>query len=379
MKFKKILLIVIIALAVGILAAAGFQSYQERVKKEREYKELAIADQEKRKAQRELERQSNFYEKLERGFDVKILVVGNSMGLSEGSSSNRKWTDDLTKKLEKKYGVDIWYKNISNPYTGYGTGYVKLSTLDDSRDYDAVITCYPATEDEKELVQYEAILRYAKQKYNNCALISVIANSDSKVDFTKVYDLIQYYGGISVNMQDVIDEHGNEVINHQFYPNDQGYQLYADYVFNAIESEIFDGAQVENEIKEPVYDQVKEYNNCVFVPIRKCRMLDEQLFFIDLDSFSGKICIQAKWKKGNQIYDIYYDYGKWLTRNELKYSMNCWYESFLYHDVPEAEKELMFDLSGDSTIDQIEGFYLISENPIKLIGNCETGSGYEPK
>ena len=369
MKFKKFLLMVIIVLALGILAVTGIQIYQERVKTENEYKELAIAAQEERKAQRELERQSNFYEKLEKGFDAKILVVGNSMGLSEGSSSSGAWTDVLAKKLEKKYGVDIWYKNISSAYTGYGTGYVKLSTLDDSKEYDVVITCYPATEDKEELVQYEAILRYVKQKYNNCAIISIIANSDRKVDCTKVYDLIQHYGGTSVNMQEIIDDHGNEVIDHQFYPNDQGYQLYVDNIFRAIESEISDGAQVENEIKKPVYDQVKEYDNCVFVPIKKCRKLDEKKFVIDLDSFSGKICIRAKYKKGNQAYDIYYDYGKWLTRNELNYSVNCWYESFLYHDVPEAEKELMFVLSWDSTMDEIEGVYLISENPITIKSN----------
>ena len=93
MKFKKFLLIVIIVLALGILEVTGIQIYQERVKTENKYKELAIADQEERKAQRELERQSNFYEKLEKGFDAKILVVGNSMGLSEESSSNGEWID----------------------------------------------------------------------------------------------------------------------------------------------------------------------------------------------------------------------------------------------------------------------------------------------
>ena len=60
---------------------------------------------------------------------------------------------------------------------------------------------------------------------------------------------------------------------------------------------------------------------------------------------------------------------QWLTRNELNYSVNCWYESFLYHDVPEAEKELMFILSQDSTMDEIEGVYLISENPITIKSN----------
>lgn len=63
------------------------------IRLENEYKESTEAARLEEQAQRELERQSNFYEKLERGFDVKILVVGNSMGLSEESSSNGEWID----------------------------------------------------------------------------------------------------------------------------------------------------------------------------------------------------------------------------------------------------------------------------------------------
>lgn len=366
MKLKKYVLGAVVALLLGFLITKGIQIYQEGARLEKEYEALAIDEQAEEKAQRELERKSNFYEKLKRGFDAKILVIGNSMAFSEGGSSEGKWTDILVKKLEKRYEVDIQYSSIASAYTGAGTGYVKLATLDDDTDYDAVILCYPATEDKEELIQYEALLRSVKQKFDKCTIISVIANSDQQADCTSLYNLVRHYGGVSVNMQEVIDEHGEDVIDHEFYPNDKGYKLYANTIFDTIKSKVTKNAQVKDGDIEPVYSQVLEYDNCIFVPIRKCRKLNKNTFSIDLESYCDKVCIQTRWKKGKKAYDIYYDDGKWLTRNELNYSVDCWYDTFLFHDVPSAKKEVMFTLSRDTTMDEIEGIYLISKNPIKI-------------
>ena len=95
MKFKKFLLMVIIVLALGILAVTGIQIYQERVKTENEYKELAVADQEEQKAQRELERQSNFYEKLEKVCDS---TLHSSIDLYNNRWDNSGW----------RAGADRW-------------------------------------------------------------------------------------------------------------------------------------------------------------------------------------------------------------------------------------------------------------------------------
>lgn len=366
MKIKKYIILIISILVSMILIVGAYQIFKEHLKIDQKHELLAKEFEKQQKAQRELEKNSNFYEKLERGFDVKILLVGNSMALSEGSSLDGKWTDILKDKLEETYSVNIWYENMGSAYSDYGAGYVQLATLNDNIDYDAVITCYSATQDENKLIQYEAILRTIKSKYDNCAIISVLANSDQQEDPGKLCELIQHYDGVSIDMQKVISDNGDSVIDHEFYPNDLGYQLYADYVFSTIESGVENNipSNVNNIV--PIYEQVLEYNNCIFMPLRKCRKQNDNIFFIDLSSFQGKICMKARFKKGKKAYDIYYDYGNWITRNEMNYSVDCWYDSFLFHDISNVQEELMFVLSGDLTMDEIEGVYLISEDPIVL-------------
>lgn len=366
MKIKKYIILIISILVSIILVVGGYQIFKYYVKIDQENEVLAKEFEKQQKAQRELEKNSNFYEKLERGFDVKILLVGNSMALSEGSSSDEKWPDILKDKLEEKYNVNVLYENMGSAYSDYGAGYVQLATLEDNIDYDAVITCYPATQDENKLIQYEAILRTIKNKYDNCAIISVLANSDQQEDPTKVCEMIQLYGAVSVDMQKIINDNGDSVIDHDFYPNDLGYQLYADYVFGTIESGVANNIPSNVNNIDPIYEQVLDYNNCVFVPLRKCRKQNDNTFIIDLSSFQGKICMKARFAKGKKAYDIYYDNGNWITRNEMNYSEDCWYDTFLFHDIPNVQKKLIFSLSGDVTMDEIEGVYLISEDSIVL-------------
>lgn len=364
MKKKIIVLSILAAIVVIVLVVLGFQTYQKRALVENQGKESAANQATEEQARRELEQESNFYEKLKNGFDVNILVVGNSMALSEGASTDGDWLHTLAEELEDKYHVNVRYKNIASAYSGYGAGFVKVATLDDVSQYDAAIICYPAAEREEELIQYEAIIRQIKKCNSDCAIVSILANSDKNVSPDETIQITNYYGGISINMQDIISQGGSEIIDHEFYPNDTGYELYAKETFNSINNAISGSKNTQSNIVNSLREKVKEYDYCTFVSISKWRQTQDNTFFIDVDGFSGKICICACFKKGNQIYDIYYDSGKWLTRNELYYETNCWYNSFLFHEIPDVSKEVMFILGGDLSIDQISGVYLISQDPI---------------
>lgn len=345
------------------LGKQGLSVYQEQLAQQKEYERIALEIQQEEKALRELEKQADFYEKLKHGFDAKILVLGNSMALSEGASSQNLWLDILQKTLEEQFESNIYYKSMGMAYSGYGVGYTQLATLDDHKDYDAVIICYPAAQNEEELIQLEAILCKIREQYDNCAIISVIANGQQEIDISDTVKIIEHYGGSYVNMQQIIHENGDSVLDHEFYPNDKGYGLYANAVFESVKQSVaHDGNDKEN--VEPINEQVKQYAYCVFVPLRDFRKLDDSTLVLDLESFTGKMCIQARWTAGNKAYDFYHDYGKWITRNEFSYVENCWYDTFLFHDIPKADNEIMIVLGREANISEIQGVYLISENPI---------------
>lgn len=366
MKKRFVALSIIAVVVCATLVVLGFQIAQKRALVENLGKESATNQLAEEQDQRKLEQKSNFYEKLQNGFDVKILVIGNSMALSEGASSDYDWLHTLSEELETKYHVNVRYNNIASAYSGYGAGFVKAATLDDVSTYDAAIICYPAAELEEELIQYEAIARLIKKNNSDCAIISILANSDKATAPDQTIQVTDHYCGISINMQDIISQEGTKVIDHEFYPNEAGYELYTKETFNSINNAISAGKNTQCEAIEALREKVKEYDYCTFVPISKCRREGNNTFFVDVDSFSGKICICACFKKGKQIYDIYHDYGKWLTRNELYYETDCWYDSFLFHEIPATNNEFMFILGGDLSIDQISGIYLISRDPIVI-------------
>ena len=160
---KKIVIIglsILIVIGVSILGVNRYKVQDEQIKK---YCQIALEEQQVESEQRELERNSNFYEKLEYGFDTHLLVLENSMSLSEGASNDMNWINVLKKKIESNYESYVWIKNLAFRYTGYDVGFTQIAALNDSRDYDAVMICYPACVDEKELTLYEAILAQIKK------------------------------------------------------------------------------------------------------------------------------------------------------------------------------------------------------------------------
>lgn len=364
MKYRNFIAVLCVLLAI-MLIVMGFNKYKLQQEKLEENYQIALQKQQKGKERETLELNSNFYEKLKFGFDTSILVLGNSIALSEGATTESYWLNSLVEKLESKYNSQVWYHNLACRYMGYDAGYTQIATLDDSIDYDAVIICYPPCMNDEDLIQYEAILFQVKNKYETAAIISVMANSDQIVNPERTIDLVEYYDGVYVDMQPVINESENSLIYQRIYPNDKGYGLYAEEVFAKIVDCVNEGKMTSKKVF-PQMEGVHQYKNCCFIPIQNCRKISENTVVIDLSHFSGKICIQTMWNSGRKAYDIYCDYGNWLTRNELNYEVSCWFDVFLMHDVPKADKEIMIQFSEDAKLSEVKGFYLISANSIEL-------------
>ena len=361
MKYKNF----IIALCFLLLVVIGFNRYKLQEKNLEENYQVAFQEQQKERERRKLELNSNFYGKLKSGFDTSILVLGDSIALSEGATTELYWLNSLIEKIESKYNSHVWFRNLACQYMGYDAGYTQIATLDDSIDYDAVIICYPPCMDDEDLIQYEAILFQIKKKYETAAIISVMANSDRIANPECTIDLVEHYDGVYVGMQSIISESSNSLIHHEIYPNDRGYELYAEEVFAKIVDCVNDDKITSKKVS-PKMESVYQYENCCYIPIQNCRKISENTVVIDLNHFNGKICIQTMWDSGRKAYDIYYDDGNWLTRNELSYEVPCWFDVFSLHDIPKADKEIMIQFSGNVNLSEIKGFYLISEDSIEL-------------
>lgn len=77
-------------------------------------KKLYQEEQEKQANLKQQEAGDSFYQKLEDGFDVKILIVGDSIGAGAGTeTSGREWFSQLESYIEATYIVSVGLTNVS--------------------------------------------------------------------------------------------------------------------------------------------------------------------------------------------------------------------------------------------------------------------------
>ena len=135
---------IILAIILGILL------WNEHVKSEKEKQELQLLNKEltaqrkeEEQARRLKEENDSFYQKLEDGFDVNILIVGDSIGAGAGTkTAGNQWFEQLKSYLRKEYGIRVGMTNVSMGGNASYAGYVRVMALEDEEDYDLAILCY---------------------------------------------------------------------------------------------------------------------------------------------------------------------------------------------------------------------------------------------
>ncbi|XME02163.1 SGNH/GDSL hydrolase family protein [Lachnospiraceae bacterium C1.1] len=105
--------------------------------------------------------EEQFYNKLSKGEDVSILIVGDSIGCGSGASGTEyRWAELTCEHLKEKYGVNTSLTNVSMGGNASYAGYVRTLALNDNINYDAVILCYGQNDSEKSFsFHYETIIR----------------------------------------------------------------------------------------------------------------------------------------------------------------------------------------------------------------------------
>ena len=264
--------LVIAMIIIGIIALGIMYLYQksETAKINAELAELAAQDQAEAEAEEaeyealvaDIEANYSFYEKLAAGYDVNILLVGDSFAAGSGSSSSdTRWYNLLADELETEYmdgtdfDGDVVVTSVAMSGATAYSGYVRLAGLDDDTDYDLVIICIGQNDEEEDFaLYYEALIRAAESRYEGCEIIAVLESNElnymdiSYMDeeseneltdesytekLTVIKTLASYYGIQVADMPEAYVNSGYEyedLTSDGTYPNDDGHRLYADTV-----------------------------------------------------------------------------------------------------------------------------------------------------
>ena len=285
---------------------------------QKEYERLSALNEQKRLEQEKFEQDmkekmqdDSFYQKLADGFDVNILIVGDSIGQGAGvETQGRGWYDQLSFYIKQQYNVNVTLTNVSMGGNASYAGYVRTAVLDDGIDYDLAVLCYGHNDRVENLsVNYEAMIRMIMNKYPNCSIISILesAQKDYTEKVVTIQNIAEYYGIAVADTIEPFSYNYDELTNDGTHPNDKGQDVY----FNTLKS-IIDENVLRNtgRLTKQAYknEQVAKFENYKWYGIGNdgFEKISDKEYILNT-SISGIMGIDYTYESGENKADIYVD------------------------------------------------------------------------
>lgn len=240
-----ILCVVLAVLLGGILWLDKTEEDQRSAELQRLNKKVFQERQEQKAALKQKEAEDSFYQKLSDGFDVNVLIVGDSIGAGAGAQSDgTEWFGQLQAYLQTIDKGNISFTNISMGGNASYAGYVRTMALNDGIDYDLAIICYGQNDGiDGFSTNYESIIRAIRSRYPDCSIISILESSQREYTdkMTTIQSICEHYG---IPVADTIAAFNNSGKNYEelsgdgVHPNDAGQGIYFETVKAIIDDNV---------------------------------------------------------------------------------------------------------------------------------------------
>ena len=184
----------------------------------------------------------SFYQKLVDGFDVNVLIVGDSIGVGINETS---WAGLLASYLQTTYKCKVNLTNVSMGGNSSYAGYARTLMLDDGVDYDLAVICYGQNDREQDFsLYYESIIRALRSKFSKCSVISILESSQRTYTnkMTTIQKICEHY---NIPVADTIAAFANsgkeysELCSDNVHPNDEGKVIYFETVKNIVDKDVY--------------------------------------------------------------------------------------------------------------------------------------------
>ena len=252
--------------------------------------------QEQKAALKQKEAEDSFYQKLSDGFDVNVLIVGDSIGAGAGTQSDgTEWFGQLQAYLQTIDKGNISFTNISMGGNASYAGYARTMALNDGIDYDLAIICYGQNDGiDGFSTNYESIIRAIRSRYPDCSIISILESSQREYTdkMTTIQSICEHYG---IPVADTIAAFNNSGKNYEelsddgVHPNDAGQGIYFETV------------------KAIIDDNVHRFDNFIWYDAESdFERVDDTTFILNVAA-SGIMGIDYTYESGDNKADIYVD------------------------------------------------------------------------
>ena len=314
---KNVILSIIIALLAVLLSVLLWMNKKDEDKKSAELRamnaKLYQEEQEKEAALKQKKAEDSFYQKLTDGFDVNVLVVGDSIGAGAGTETDgQQWFKQLQAYLRTVNKASVSVTNVSMGGNTSYAGYVRTMALYDDIDYDLAIICYGQNDALQGLdVYYEAMVQAIKNKYPNCSIVSILESSqrDYTSNITTIQSICDHYG---IPVADTIAAFNNsgkaydDLSNDGVHPNDAGQEIYYETVKNVIDENVA-ASTGKMEDAAVINADVHKFDNFIWYGAdTDFERVDDTTFTLNA-SASGILGIDYTFESGDNKADIYVD------------------------------------------------------------------------
>ena len=272
--------------------------------------QIFAENQAKAETLKQKEAEDSFYQKLADGFDVNVLVVGDS--IAENGQGEKGWCTLLQNNLRKTYNNRVSFTNVSMGGNASYAGYVRTMALNDDVGYDLAIICYGQNDGADGFsTNYESIIRAIRSKYPDCSIISILESSQREYTekMTTIQSICEHY---SIPIADTIDAFNNsgkayeDLSNDGVHPNDAGQEIYFETVKEVIDDNVAasTGKMAEADV---INADVHKFDNFVWYDTSSDFVrVDDTTFTISTNA-SGILGIDYTYKSGDNKADIYVD------------------------------------------------------------------------
>ncbi len=314
---KNLICGIAIIILATLLGALLWMNKVEEDKKSAELQELNKKlyqeEQEKQTTLKQKEVEDSFYQKLADGFDVNILVVGDSIGAGSGTQTDSKqWYTQLQSYLKTVNKGKVSVTNVSMGGNASYAGYVRTMALNDDVNYDLAIICYGQNDGADGFsTNYESIIRAIRSKYPDCSIISILESSQREYTekMTTIQSICEHYG---IPVADTIAAFNNsgkaydDLTGDGVHPNDAGQEIYFETVESVIDDNVAASTGKMADV-DVINDDVHKFDNFVWYDASSdFERVDDTTFTIST-SASGILGIDYVYNSGENKADIYVD------------------------------------------------------------------------
>ena len=264
---EKVSNILISTLILVLIAVSGEVFYYKHVQKQNEEKQVEeerIRQEEELKALKEKEDSDSFYQKLSDGFDVDILIIGDSIGDGAGASDeNHRWANMLCRSIEETYNISADMNNISMGGNTSYAGYARTMLLDDDVACDLAIICYGENDSTADFdLYYEAIIRAVQNRYPKASIISILESSQKGYTqkIRTIKSVADHYGIQTADTIEPFLKNYDELVIDPIHPNDEGMAVYCETVMNVIRTSADQYRGNDPEDVSPINEKVRAFD-----------------------------------------------------------------------------------------------------------------------